>query len=182
MIVDVDRLPRPERSGLIAILIAYVLLTGISNVESSSWPGKVELRGWRAAICYLAPCSFLPGFYRKETESAETIFRPVRWVTRLPVSGYLEASGARLKLGHIDTERADGTIVHHHFTREFVCADVFPDDNFVSNMVMLKDIGPTPVKPDSLVYGYAGYYGITGGDGEIVKIEAGDVLIGYHCE
>jgi hypothetical protein len=56
-LIDIHKLPRPERSGTIAVIVAYLLLTGIADINAAPFMGGGESL-W-GLFCYLAPCSLL---------------------------------------------------------------------------------------------------------------------------
>lgn len=123
--VDVDKIPRPERSGLISILAAYVLLTAFSRVELASYPSEAlrSLHGWKAVVCYLLPCSILPGFFQDQTVEDAGLRPPlVKYVPLFFGSG---KGGKPVCACHIDVMRR-GVVSHYHFDNEPTCDSEYP--------------------------------------------------------
>jgi hypothetical protein len=55
--IDINKLPRPERSGTIAIVVVYLLLTGVSDILAAPFSQSGE--SFWGFLCYVIPCSVL---------------------------------------------------------------------------------------------------------------------------
>jgi hypothetical protein len=57
--ININKLPRPERSGTLAVVIAYVLLTGAGDINAARFVQFSSAENIWDLLCWVMPCSVL---------------------------------------------------------------------------------------------------------------------------
>lgn len=111
--IDIHKMPRPERSGIIAVLIMYLTLTGFGDILNA---GNMDATDsiW-ALICYAAPCSLLFLPQPKQVEIKES--HPFIYVEFFPG---ITGSGQKVCTCHLDW-KTNGVIEHDRMPEELTC-------------------------------------------------------------
>jgi hypothetical protein len=141
LFIDIDRVPRPERSGLISILATYLLLAAISDIQLASYPEefKKSLHGWMAIACYLVPCSVLPGFYEKQEEE-QVVERKPQHIRYVPLIFGNGTGGKPICACHVDFHYWGKPVMHLHFKNETTCDSDIPSASW---RVWRSDLRPS---------------------------------------
>lgn len=169
--IDLMKIPRPERSGYIAILVSYTLLWlcgyHLMPHNFSDNPKDFSVK------CWIAPWA-CPKEAEPQTTRAE-LERHYRIVMLSP-----SGNGKKPCTCHIDLHRIGEPILHLHSRREVTCdsdTDFTPRDwktiySYCLNAGKLSDIGAAC--NDSLT--------VMLEDGRSFKVLSGKAEYRYHCE
>lgn len=123
-LIDVNTLPRPERSGLLSMLAAYVLLVAYGNVVNGG-PIRPFEEHWSDLLCYVFPCSF---FSHPPQPPMEHDPQPKKHYRVVPLFFGSGVKGTKpICACHADIHYFGKPVMHLHFFGETTCDSDYPD-------------------------------------------------------
>lgn len=118
LLIDVEKIPRPERSGVISMIVFYVLATGLGDIANARFMRAAT--SWSDLLCWVLPCSLL-SFPRDKQPKEEQ--KPEHFEVTPLVFG--KGAGKPICACHVDIEEKKH-LTHIHWQQEPTCDSNFP--------------------------------------------------------